>query len=190
MSSDQTARQRWRAKKHAEKYGPNAGDQRGKTGMEKRSGSLHTRWNTAKILSSHGYVKVRVGRAHPLADPNGYAYEHLIVWVSAGNPRPAGDGVIHHADGDKTNNRLENLTLTSHVEHAREHQPMESDDTVRAIRDRFASGARIGLLAKEFRLSPSRVSRFVYGETRRSAGGPISVKPNKPGRQHLETPNV
>ena len=51
-------------------------------------GCRHGRWSREKMLSSHGYVKVRVGKDHPLADPNGYAYEHLLVWVAAGNPRP------------------------------------------------------------------------------------------------------
>lgn len=52
-------------------------------------GSNHGRWNHEKLISSHGYVKIRVGKGHPLADPNGYAYEHLLVWVAAGNNRPA-----------------------------------------------------------------------------------------------------
>lgn len=48
-----------------------------------RKGPSHPRWNSGKILSSDGYVKVRVGVDHQLADGNGYAYEHLVVWVSS-----------------------------------------------------------------------------------------------------------
>lgn len=59
----------------------------GKHGKHRR-GPNHPKWNTAKMISAEGYVKIRVGKVHPLADPNGYAYEHLLVWVSAGNPRP------------------------------------------------------------------------------------------------------
>jgi len=50
----------------------------------KACGQNHGRWNTGKIVSSGGYPKIRVGKEHPLADPNGYAYEHLLVWVSGG----------------------------------------------------------------------------------------------------------
>jgi hypothetical protein len=54
-------------------------------GMNPRSWGNHKSgpecplWSDEKIISSHGYVKLRVGAEHPLADPNGYAYEHLVV---------------------------------------------------------------------------------------------------------------
>jgi len=77
----------------------------GKHGHHAR-GSSNGRWNpTGKIISSHGYVKVRVGRDHPLADPNGYAYEHTLVLAAAGVVlRP--NQVAHHRNGDKTDNGL------------------------------------------------------------------------------------
>ena len=46
-------------------------------------GPSHHRWNSGKIVSREGYIKVRAGKDHPFADPNGYAYEHLLVWLSA-----------------------------------------------------------------------------------------------------------
>lgn len=69
------------------------------------------------MLSSQGYVKVRVGREHPLGDPNGYAYEHLLVWMAAGNPRPARAEILHHRNEDKTDNRIENLELLTRAQH-------------------------------------------------------------------------
>ncbi len=84
--------------------------------------SAQHRWKaTEKIISSHGYVKVRVGVGHPLADPNGYAYEHLVVWVSAGNPRPARDELLHHRNEDRTDNRLGNLECLKRSEHNAHH---------------------------------------------------------------------
>lgn len=85
-------------------------------------GAKNGRWNgSKKILSSHGYVKVRVGKKHPLADPHGYAYEHLLVWVSAGNARPNKRQVLHHVNEDKTDNRLENLKLAMRPDHSEYH---------------------------------------------------------------------
>lgn len=81
----------------------------------------HHRWSGKKLLSGHGYVKVRVGRAHPLADPNGYAYEHLVVWVAAGNERPARGWVLHHRNGVKTDNRIENLEVVGRGAHNAHH---------------------------------------------------------------------
>lgn len=86
-----------------------------------KSGAEHQRWSSDRMLSSHGYVKVRVGRDHPLADSNGYAYEHLLVWVSAGNPRPPAGWLLHHENENKTDNRISNLGLITKVEHNRLH---------------------------------------------------------------------
>lgn len=72
-------------------------------------------------MSEHGYAKVRVGISHPLADPNGYAYEHLLVWVSAGNARPDNGQVIHHRNEDKLDNRIENLTCLPRGYHGAHH---------------------------------------------------------------------
>lgn len=95
-------------------------DGRGKHGNQPK-GKNSSRWNPARIRSSHGYTKVRVGRDHPLADPNGYAYEHLVVWVAAGRPHPRPDETLHHRNEDKADNRLGNLELLSRSAHARCH---------------------------------------------------------------------
>lgn len=68
------------------------------------------------MLSSHGYIKVRVGRDHPLSDPNGYAYEHTLVLAAAGIILPRG-AVVHHGNEDKTDNRIENLSVLTRAEH-------------------------------------------------------------------------
>ena len=87
--------------------------------MPRPSGSKHYRWKT-RNLTAHGYVKIRVGKSHPLADPNGYAYEHRVVWASAGYPLLRGQ-ILHHVNGDKTDNRVCNLDAISRAEHNRHH---------------------------------------------------------------------
>ena len=99
---------------------------RGRHGNHVR-GSSHPRWKGGRALSSHGYVKVQVGVAHPLADPNGYAYEHHVVLADAGMALATGD-VTHHLNGDKTDNRIENLQVTSrsaHNTHHNKHRPRD-----------------------------------------------------------------
>lgn len=98
---------------------------RGRHGRHLR-GSDHPRWNYGRMVSEHGYVKVRVGHGHPLADPNGYAYEHALVWTAAHGPVPSGH-VLHHANGDKTDNRLSNLDLLIRKEHNRHHAAPRDD---------------------------------------------------------------
>lgn len=79
------------------------------------------RWKAGSRVCSTGHVKVRVGKGHPLGDPNGWAYEHTVVWVSAGNDRPKPGDVLHHVNGDKTDNRIENLQVMSRAAHNRLH---------------------------------------------------------------------
>jgi hypothetical protein len=94
-------------------------------------GADHHRWNEGEKKSSHGYVKVRVGVDHPLADPNGYAYEHLVVWAASGRPLPSSDEVIHHKNGQKNDNRLSNLEVLKRYEHSKQHHGAVHDDVVR-----------------------------------------------------------
>lgn len=86
-----------------------------------KKGSAHHRWNSDRMLNDDGYVKVRVGVDHPLADPNGYAYEHLVVWCAAGNQRPGPSELLHHKNEDKADNRYSNLELTTRPDHNARH---------------------------------------------------------------------
>ena len=74
------------------------------------------------MISSQGYVRLRVGKEHPLADCNGYAYEHLVVWVSAGNQRPGPGLLLHHKNENRQDNRIENLELLTRSRHNRVHR--------------------------------------------------------------------
>ena len=94
-------------------------DMRGRHGNHAR-GPGNGRWNPDRMTSSHGYVLLRVGRKHPLAFGNGYAYEHVLVWTAAHGPLGR-DESIHHKSKDKTDNRLENLEKLTRSDHGRHH---------------------------------------------------------------------
>ena len=148
-------------------------DRRGRHGNH-RKGPQHPRWNDERMISEHGYVKVRVGIEHPLADPNGYAYEHLLIWASSGRPLPNADEVLHHKDETKTNNRLGNLEVKPRERHSTEHHSQLTDEQVVEIRTAYAGGlANMPTLAARFGIPSQRISKLVRGDTRKSAGGPI-----------------
>jgi len=147
---------------------------RGKHGNHVKASRQH-RWKAGGRVGSSGYVKVRVGKDHPLADPNGWTYEHLVVWVSAGKPRPARNEVLHHINEDKTDNRIENLRIMRRDEHSQMHGQAISDADVKSIRLAYANGtADMATLAAQYGIATARVSKFIRGESRLKAGGPTS----------------
>ena len=55
---------RHRAREHEKKYGPEAGNMGGRHGNHAR-GSSHSRWSGDRLVTSQGYVAIRVPIDHP-----------------------------------------------------------------------------------------------------------------------------
>lgn len=87
-----------------------------------RTGKANQRWKGGRFVSSSGYVFIRTGET---ADGRGiYRQEHRVVMESiVGRPlRP--EEVVHHKDGDPSNNKPDNLQLfSSNAEHVRVAHP-------------------------------------------------------------------
>ena len=138
---------------------------KGKHSGHKR-GKDHYRWNEGRMVASSGYVKLRVGRDHPLADSNGYAYEHLVVWVSAGRPRPPRGWLLHHQDEDRTHNEIGNLELKRRPLHTAEHiakkfgRPVLTEEDRAIIRTRRSAGEALATLANEFHVPFQTISKI------------------------------
>lgn len=87
--------------------------------------------------SAKGYRYI-LRRGHNRADSAGYVAEHIFVWEKeTGFPVPE-NCVIHHLNGNKTDNRIENLCLMSRGAHTVLHCTGRtlSEDTKRKISDR------------------------------------------------------
>jgi hypothetical protein len=75
-------------------------------------------YGTKRRLSVTGYIDL-YRPEHPLARADGYVSEHRFVLHEAGVE--LGDRQVHHRNGDKTDNRLENLAVVTAAEHSQIH---------------------------------------------------------------------
>lgn len=98
------------------------GDKSGTTGPN------NGMWKGGRSISSHGYVLIRVGRHHHLADVRGYAYEHRVVAEKMLGRRLTDGEQVHHANGIKDDNRPENLQVMADISHHRfAHRTTDTD---------------------------------------------------------------
>lgn len=90
--------------------------------MAERTGTNNPNWKGGQSTASNGYRLLRVGVGHHLADVRGYAYEHRVVAERVvGRPLRKGEHV-HHINGNKLDNRPENLEVLSVSHHRAQHR--------------------------------------------------------------------
>jgi hypothetical protein len=98
----------------------------GKVGAQ--TGRKNPNWKGGRSIASNGYVLIRVGVGHHLADVRGYAYEHRIVAEEKLGRRLKKGEIPHHINGNKQDNRPENIEIkNSHHHHAVEHRTLRFD---------------------------------------------------------------
>lgn len=84
-------------------------------------------WSNARVSGvstrtnkTRGYVEVWVPE-HPCAHKDGYVSLHRLVVEKEIGRYLSADEVVHHIDGDPSNNEPENLEVMTQSEHARLH---------------------------------------------------------------------
>jgi hypothetical protein len=106
-----------------------------------RSGSEHQHWKGGRIDSGDGYILVHLdvlgdsdrSLAEPMTTQKTYVLEHrLVVARMIGRPL-RDDELVHHVNGDKTDNRPANLRLVSRQGH-----PAENKITVDTLKAEIA----------------------------------------------------
>lgn len=73
------------------------------------------------ITTWNGYIKVKAPKYYKYKDNKGYIMQHRLVMEQHIGRYLAPDEEVHHIDGDKKNNKIENLLLVPRKEHRRIH---------------------------------------------------------------------
>ena len=71
-----------------------------------------------------GYILVYAPN-HPAADRTGYVLEHRAILETHIGRTLLSSEIVHHINGKKDDNRIENLKIVSREEHAKIHKNLE-----------------------------------------------------------------
>lgn len=93
--------------------------------MADQSRENNPNWKGGRVVDPRGYVLIRVGKDHHLADVRGYAYEHRLKAEEKLGRRLLPDEKVHHGDEVKGNNAPENLEAMTPHEHGAAHRKLE-----------------------------------------------------------------
>lgn len=83
---------------------------------EVRKGEKAANWRGGVKTTPKGYRMV-LCPGHHRADSNGYVFEHILVWEKTSGTKLPANCCIHHLNGIKNDNRIENLCVMLHSAH-------------------------------------------------------------------------
>lgn len=88
--------------------------------LKVKKGKDSAGWKGGKIKNNQGYFFLLIPE-HPLAQKSGYVAEHRVVIERSIGRYLTREEEVHHINGIRDDNRLENLKLMDGGEHARFH---------------------------------------------------------------------
>ena len=83
-------------------------------------GSLHPQWKGGKIRTSSGYIFIYAPMSE-MVNRQGYVLEHRLVMSQKIKRSLKKEEIVHHINGIRDDNRIENLVITTTSKHIARH---------------------------------------------------------------------
>jgi hypothetical protein len=84
------------------------------------AGPNNPKWKGGRYISTEGYVFVKCW-GHPRANKGGYVFEHILVMEQHIGRYITTQENVHHINGVRTDNRIENLEVLTRGQHTKHH---------------------------------------------------------------------
>ncbi len=105
-------------------YGRKMSDETKQKLREAMAGDKNYHWSGGRKKHSGGYILVYRPDNH-LADKHGFVLEHRLVAEQKYGRKLTSSDIVHHIDGNKTNNNPENIVVLTRSEHAKLHNGLK-----------------------------------------------------------------
>lgn len=115
-------------------------------------------WKGGTVKHSAGYAQEKYSK-HPNSNSRGYILQHRLVMSEYLGRSLTADELVHHIDGDKLNNNIGNLQLTTRQEHRYEHRGSRkfTEDQIQEIIQLYGDGLSSVKISEKFNTTPQTV---------------------------------